>query len=99
MSSLTLTRHASVRMAQRSIKLRDAELIALVGTQVEDGCVVRFKDYQVIETELKQWLTRLRRTVGKRLVISDGKIVTAYHLSKANRRRLLRGAKESDLLD
>jgi hypothetical protein len=40
MSTLVLTGHAAMRMAQRSIKLQDAELIALIGTQVEDGYLV-----------------------------------------------------------
>jgi hypothetical protein len=35
MSALTLTRHAMTRMAQRSITLKDAELIAMIGTEVK----------------------------------------------------------------
>src|ERR1700693_1759342 len=97
MTSLTLSGHAAMRMARRSIKLKDAELIALIGTQVEDGYLVRTKDYQEIETAFKKLLTRFRRVVGKRLVVADGKIVTAYHASQRNQRRLLCSAAESDL--
>jgi hypothetical protein len=71
MSTLILTRHAAIRMAQRSITLRDADLIALIGTEVEDGYLVRAKDYQGIETELKRFLQRLRRMVGKRLIVAN----------------------------
>jgi hypothetical protein len=46
MTTLVLTGHAAMRMAQRSIKLKDAELIALIGTEVADGYLVRDKDYQ-----------------------------------------------------
>ena len=99
MTTLMLTRHAAMRMAQRSIQLKDAELIALVGTQVEDGYLVREKDYQEIETDLKHLLVRLRRIVGKRLVVADGQVVTAYHASSKYQRRLLRSATESDFCE
>jgi len=78
-------------MAQRAIRIRDAELIALIGTEVEDGYLVREKDYQQVERTLKELLIRSRRVVGKRLVVADGSIVTAYHASRNQRHRLLRG--------
>jgi hypothetical protein len=91
-TTLSLTRHAALRLAQRSIRLKDAELIALVGTEVEDGYLVRAKDYQEIEAEIKGLLQRLRRTIGKRLIVADGQIVTVYHASKRQHRRLVRSA-------
>ena len=96
MTTLSLTRHAAMRLAQRSIKLKDADLIKLVGTHVEGGYLVRAKDYQEIETELKRLLQRLRRIVGKRLVVADGQVVTAYHASRRYHRRLLRSVYQSD---
>jgi hypothetical protein len=96
-TSLILTGHAAMRMAQRSIKFKDAELIALIGTEVEDEYLVRVKDYQEVETHLKRLLDRLRRIVGKRLVVADGRIVTGYHASTTTQRRLLRNAQASDL--
>jgi hypothetical protein len=95
MNTLVITNHAAVRMAQRGILPKDAELIALVGTEVEGGHLVRDKDYQEIERALKALLKRLRRLVGKRLVISSGRIVTAYHASKQQQRRLLRDMRAS----
>jgi hypothetical protein len=97
--TLIFTGHAAVRMAQRGIRSKDADLIALIGTRVDDGYLVRTKDYQEIEQGLKSLLNRLRRLVGKRLIIADGQIVTAYHASVQTRRRLLRYANESDLCD
>jgi hypothetical protein len=91
MSMLTITGHAAIRMAQRAIRIRDAELIALIGTEVEDGYLVREKDYQQVECTLKELLSRFRLLVGKRLVVADGSIVTAYHVSRRQQRRLLRG--------
>jgi hypothetical protein len=98
-TTLTLTAHAAVRIAQRGITSKDAELIALIGTKVDGGYLVRTKDYQQVERELKSLLNRVRRLVGKRLIIADGQIITAYHASVQTRRRLLRYANESDLCD
>jgi hypothetical protein len=97
MSALTLTRHAMTRMAQRSITLKDAELIAMIGTEVEGGYLVREKDYQNIERTLKGFLERSRRLVGKRLVLASGGIITTYHASPRSERRLLQSARDSNL--
>jgi hypothetical protein len=99
MIPLTPTNHAIERMSQRSLRLQDAELIALIGTVVEDGYLVRAKDYQAIENAFKQLLQRCRRLIDKRLVVSNGVIVTAYHATKTHQRRLLRHAHESNLGD
>jgi hypothetical protein len=90
MSKLAITTHAAVRMAQRGMNLKDSELIILIGTEVDDGYLVRSKDYQEMERLLKKLLQRLRRVVGKRLVIAEDRIVTAYHASKACQRQMLR---------
>jgi len=97
MSTLILTGHAAVRMAQRSISPKDSELMLLIGTRVDDGYLVREKDYQEAERMVKGLLQRLRRLVGKRLIVAEGQIVTAYHASSTSQRRLLRNAHESDL--
>lgn len=97
MSALTITGHAALRLAQRGISLKDAELIQLVGTEVDDGYLVRAKDYEEIEYGLKRLLARLRRLIGKRFVIVDGQVITAYHASKYYERRLLRSAQDADL--
>lgn len=99
MSPLTLTHHAAERIPQRSLRINDPDLIALIGTAVEDGYLVRTKDYQEIERALKQLLQRFRRLIGKRVVVADGRIVTAYHATKSNERRLLRRVQEVDLYD
>jgi hypothetical protein len=46
---------------------------------------------------LKELLQRLKRVVGKRLVVADGRIVTAYHASRTCQRQLLRNAAERDI--
>jgi hypothetical protein len=97
MIGLMVTQHAALRMAQRGIAMKDAELIALVGTKIDDGYLVLSKDCQEVERELKGLLERVRRLRGKRLVIADGRIVTAYHSSRRQERRLLRHSYECDL--
>jgi hypothetical protein len=86
-------------MAQRGLSIKDAELIALIGTKVTDGFLVRAQDCQQIERELKGLINRVRRLQGKRLVVANGRIVTAYRASQWNERRLLRSAQERDLHD
>ena len=76
---------------------KDSELIVLIGTEVDDGYLVLTKDYQEVERALKMFLERCRRIVGKRLIVRNGHIVTAYHTSKKYQRRLLRDAQECDL--
>lgn len=97
MSELIVTRHAAMRMAQRSITLRDADVIAMIGTKVDDGYLLRGKDCQEAEHAIKKVLDRIWRLQGKRLVVADGRIVTAFHASRPQQRRLLRNAQERDL--
>ncbi len=97
MTAFIVTDHAAMRMAQRGISLGDAELAALIGTEVDDGYLVLAKDCQKLEGELKALLERVRRLQGKRLVAAEGRIVTAYHASKRQGRGLVRQAYERDL--
>ena len=99
MSALTITRHAAARMSQRGMMLNDAEIIVQIGSQVDDGYLVREKDYREVEHRLEQFLQDVRRLVGKRLVVKNGQIVTAYRPSKTNERRLIRAARDSNHLE
>jgi hypothetical protein len=86
-------------MAQRGFNMNDSELIAMVGTEVEDGYLMRHADYQEIERVLKKFLERLRRMRGKRLVVATGRIVTAYHATRSHQRGLLRRSRASNLCE
>ena len=94
-----LTRHALTRMAQRAIGEDDPELILRVGTEVEDGYLVRAKDCQSVERQLKRLAHRVRRLQGKRVVVAGDRIVTVYHTCSGTERRLLRGTEERVLAD
>jgi len=90
MSDLTQTKHSIVRMSQRGIRLDDLELAERIGTEVEGGYFVRRKDFQAYERETKRRLDQARRLVGQRVVKKGDVVITAYHASRADERRLLR---------
>src|SRR6516162_6622185 len=94
MSGLHLTRHAILRLSQRALRFDDVELLESIGTEVEGEYLVRRKDVQAFEHELKKLADRAWRLEGKRLVIKDDAVVTAYHARKCKERRLLRNADE-----
>jgi len=97
MSSLHITQHAVERLAQRSIAASDINLIMEIGSEVDDGYLVRSQDRQAVEKILKRFLNRIRRLEGKRLVVSGGYIVTGYHANAREERKLLRSAPERDI--
>jgi hypothetical protein len=84
-------------MVQRAIRDDDLELITLIGTEVEGGYLVREKDCQAVERQVKHLLDRVWRLRGKRCVIAEGRIVTAYHTRRTKERRLLRGAEQRSM--
>jgi Domain of unknown function (DUF4258) len=96
--AIGMTAHGALRMSQRGIGTDDIELIIRIGTPVEGGYLVREKDFQAFERELKQDREHARRLVGKRLVVQrDQVVVTTYHADRGKQRRLLRGARDHSL--
>ena len=87
-----LTAHAALRIAQRGIRHDDLDLIQWIGTEVEGGYLVRQRDFQALERDLKRLREKVRRLIGKRVVIAGGTVVTAYHTQSSKERRLLRTA-------
>ena len=90
MSNVRRTDHAVQRLAQRGFLASDVDLIMAFGSEVRDGFLVRRKDREAMEAAIKSFLARIQKLEGKRLVVSDGCVVTAYHASAAEKRRLLR---------
>lgn len=91
--SLVITSHAQQRSAQRALPLRDMDLLLLVASEVEDGFLVREKDYQVFEKQMRDLVRRVGQWRGARLVVEDGHVVTAYRPCRRKHRQLLREAK------
>lgn len=79
-----------IRLAQRAIRPHHLDLIKLIGTAVEDGYLVKEKDCQTFERDLKRLMERIRRLSGKRVVVAGDRIVTAYRARPRKERRLLR---------
>jgi hypothetical protein len=98
-SFLIRTAHGARRMAQRGISAAGVALASLIGTEVEGVVLVREKDFQVLDRELKQLRDHAKRLVGKRLVIEAGCLVTVYHSTHAKERRLLRDAQDKSLME
>lgn len=98
MSALSLTQHAVVRLAQRGMSANDADLIMLIGSEAPDGYMVRDHDCADIEAALKQLLNRLQRLKGKRVVVLGERLVTAYHATPKEQRRLRRRAAERGMI-
>jgi hypothetical protein len=96
-TGLVLTDHASVRMSQRIVSLPDVEPITLIGTKVSDGYLVRAQDCQSDRDAREAVSGQVRKLKGTRLVVANGRIVTAYQASRWKQRRLLRNAQERDL--
>jgi hypothetical protein len=96
-NAIRTTAHGAVRMAQRGFCADDVSLATLIGTEVEGGILVREKDFQALDRELKQLRDHAKRLVGKRLVIEAGRLVTAYHATRSKERRLLRNAQDRSL--
>jgi len=93
-----LTRHAIQRMGQRGFQEDDLELIQLIGTEVESGFIVLRRDRLAADHELKRLQERISRLDGKRIVVADGRVITAYRASKATERRLVRQSGDRDLV-
>lgn len=89
---LRLTAHATMRMSQRGIVKEDLELIEWIGTEVEGGYLVREKDFQALDRELKQLREHARRLIGKRLVVEGDRLITGYHAARNKQYQLLRGS-------
>ncbi len=94
-NAVRITDHGALRMSQRGIGSDDVQIIKRIGTEVEGGYLVREKDFQAYERELKEDLERARRLVRIRLVTGrDQIVVTAYLATRGKQRRLLRGARD-----
>ena len=90
MSDLALTSHAIMRMAQRGIDHIDLDLIIAIGSEVDDGLLVKRKDVAESELFLRGLLKRLKKIEGKRIVVADGCLVTAFHATDREQRRLMK---------
>ena len=90
MTSLEVTNHAAIRMAQRALSQEDIDLIVALGTEVPDGYLVRDADANRVIEELRREIQKIERVRGKLAVVAGNKLVTAYAATRQKQRRLLR---------
>ena len=83
MTDLTITRHAETRMSQRGIRESDLDILLAHGTEIGPGRIaLRKRDAQETIRRLKKRIANIERLTGKVLVVTEGRLVTAYHGSK-----------------
>jgi hypothetical protein len=87
---LDTTKHVIIRMAQRNISADDLGLAMQIGTEVDDGFLVREKDVQSYVRVLKHQIERAEKLIGTRIVNDGDSVITVYRAGKRKQRRLLR---------
>lgn len=86
MRSIAITRHAEARMSQRGIRETDVEFLLAHGTDMgPDRIVLTKRDAAQAIRDLKKRIADIERLTGKVLVVAEGRLITAYHSSKATR--------------
>lgn len=95
MKHFDISKHAFMRLAQRGLSVSDSEMIVKFGAEVDDGFILLAKNCSELETELRAALQQVRRLRGKRIVLKDGHLITAYHAAKSTTRKLLQRSEES----
>ena len=99
MTDLIYSQHARTRMQQRGIRKADIPIILAYGTQIDDETYfMRNRDAaREIETR-KREIQALSRLVNRKVVIRDGRVITAYPSNSADQKRTLRRGRERGLV-
>ncbi|MYB58946.1 MAG: DUF4258 domain-containing protein [Gemmatimonadetes bacterium] len=99
MTNITYSQHARTRMQQRGIRKTDISIILACGTKIDDETYfMRNRDAnREIETR-KREIQMLSRLANRKVVIRDGRIITAYPSSPADQKRTLRRGRQKGLM-
>ena len=99
MTDLTYSPHARTRMQQRGIRKADIPIILEYGTQIDDETYfMRNRDAaREIETR-KREIQALSRLVNRKVVIRNGRVITAYPSIPADQKRTLRRGRKKGLV-
>lgn len=86
MIKLYITKHGRARMRQRGLRKTDPELILEYGTEIgQDRIMLRERDADKAIRSRKREIAILERLKNKVVVVSDGRLITAYHATAALR--------------
>ena len=95
MTDLIYTRHARTRMQQRGIRKADIPIILAYGTQIDDETYFMCNRDAAREIETrKREIQTLSRLVNRKVVIRDGRVITAYPSNPSDQKRTLRRGRE-----
>ena len=99
MTDLIYTRHAKTRMQQRGIRKADIPIILTYGTQIDDETYFMCNRDAAREIETrKREIQALSRLVNRKVVIRDGRVITAYPSNPADQKRTLRRGRQKGLV-
>ena len=99
MTNITYSQHAETRMQQRGIRKTDIPVILAYGTQIDDETYfMRKRDAnREIETR-KREIQMLCRLANRKVVIRNGRVITAYPSCPADQKRTLRRGRQKGLV-
>ena len=99
MTDLSYTRHARTRMQQRGIRKAAIPIILEYGTQIDDETYFMCNRDAAREIETrKREIQTLSRLVNRKVVIRDGRVITAYPSNPSDQKRTLRRGREKGLV-
>ena len=80
MTGLLITRHGQIRMSQRGISATDLDFVLAHGTDIgQDRITLTTRDAAKLIRKRKEEVAKIERLIGKVFVVSEGRLVTAYH--------------------
>ncbi len=99
MSNLIYSRHAETRLQQRGIRKADIPIILAYGTQIDDETYFMRNRDAAREIEIrKREIQTLSRLVNRKVVIRNGRVITAYPSNPADQKRTLRRGRQKGLV-
>ena len=86
-------------MQQRGIRKADIPIILAYGTQIDDETYLMCNRDAAREIETrKREIQTLSRLVNRKVVIRDGRVITAYPSNSADQKRTLRRGRKKGLV-
>ncbi len=99
MNDLIYSQHARTRMQQRGIRKADIPIILEYGTQIDDETYLMCNRDAAREIETrKREIQTLSRLVNRKVVIRDGRVITAYPSNSTDQKRTLRRGRQKGLV-
>ncbi len=82
--------HADCRMRQRGLRKSDFSLVREFGSVTNEGFILRRKDVEAAQCEMKRVISDLERLTGVAVITKDQTVVSCYRPTKLKRKRMLK---------